>query len=144
MPARDLSSDDYRLVTPTATATAAAAAATAVAAATAAVTAATTTAVAATAATAATTTVLARTGFIHRQRTTFMLLRIQGVNGRLGLGRIAHFHEAKSLAPPRVAILNHLRTLHLAILREQRLETLARDTVAQIADIQTRSHRRFP
>jgi hypothetical protein len=133
-----------RLVPTAATATAAAATATA-AVATAAAATITATAAAITAAAAAATaaTVFTRTSFVDCQRSAFMLLRIQGVDRRLSLGRIAHFHEAKSLAPPCVAILNYLRTFHLAILREQRLETLARDTVAQIADIQTRSHRKF-
>ena len=116
-----------RLVTSAATAaaatiSAAATTTTAVAAATAATTAATATVAAATTAAAATVTaasttaaataVLTRASFVHYQRTSVLLLLVQGIDGFLRCIVISHFNKAEALAPTRVAVLDDLRALH--------------------------------
>jgi hypothetical protein len=86
---------------------------------------ATATAAAATSATAvaaaAATAVFSRLGLVNSQAPAIMLVVVQPINGRLRLGLGVHLDEAETLAPARRAVLNHLRALYCAELREQLL-----------------------
>src|SRR5262245_21694332 len=93
---------------------------------------------------AATAALFTRAGFVHGQAAPIDFLQVESLNRRLGLSPVGHLHEAKALAPARVAVLNDLRTLYLAILGEQRLQAFTGDAVAQVTDIQSHSHGRIP
>ena len=100
-----------------------AAAATAIAATTTATAAAaTTTTAAAVATTPAAATLFTRPGFVHRQAPAVVLLIVKPLDRCLRLCLGVHLDKAETLAPARRAILNHLRTLHGAELREQLLQ----------------------
>ena len=51
-----------------------------------------------------------------------MLLIVQPLDGRLRLSLGVHLDKAETLAPARRAVLNYLRTLNGAELREQLLQ----------------------
>ena len=122
--------------------TAAAAATIAAAAATSA--AATTAAIATTATAAAATTLFARASFIDRQATAIDLFEVEGLDRGLGLAVVVHFDKAKTFAAARITVLNHGRVLHLAILREELLQALARHGISQITNIQAHAHNTIP
>jgi hypothetical protein len=123
-----------RLIAPAATTTAV----------TAATAATVTTAAAATAAStaaAATTTVFTGLGFIDSQAPSIVLLIVKPLDGRLSLSLGVHLDEPEPFASARCAVLNHLRALHGAELREQLLQSGVTHTVGQISDIQLLAHR---
>jgi hypothetical protein len=123
-----------RLVTP-----AAATAATAVAAAASA--AATTATIAAS---AAATALFARASFVHGQAATINLFEVEGLNGCLSLAIVVDFDEAKSFAAAGVTVLDDSRVLDLAKLRKELFQTLARNAVSQIPNIQSHAHYTIP
>jgi hypothetical protein len=88
-------------------------------------TAAAATSAATTAAAATTGPVLTRLGFGHLHRTAIDFSLMQALNGSLGGGITAHFHEPEPSATAGVAINYHLRTDHLAILGEQLFQVRA-------------------
>lgn len=129
-----------RLVT--SAATTAAAAATAVATATTAAAAATTAATTAVATTtAAAATLFAGPGFVDGQRTSVVLLIMQGADCGLGFLIAAHLNKGEALAATGIAILDHLSALNRAELAEQLLEVLATRVVAQVPHVQLLTHR---
>jgi hypothetical protein len=132
---------DRRLIAPaaatTTAVTAAAAATVTAAAATAASTAAATTVTAA----ATATTVFTGLGFINSQTPSVVLLIVKPLDGRLSLSLGVHLDEPEPFASARCAVLNHLRALHGAELREQLLQSGVTHTVGQISDIQLLAHR---
>jgi hypothetical protein len=136
---------DWRSITSAAAAATAITTATAAAAVTAAAatTAATTTAAAATAVTttAATTTIFTGLGLIHGEAPAIVFLIVQSVDGCLCLSLGVHFDKAETLAPARSAVLNHLRALNGAELREQLLQNGVTDPVGQIPNVQLLAHR---
>jgi hypothetical protein len=91
--------------------------------------------------TAATTTLFPRTGFVHGQRTSFVLLFVQSANGFLRRIFIGHFHEAETFASARVAILHNLCTYDGTELSEQLFQALIGYAVTQIANIKSLTHR---
>jgi hypothetical protein len=113
------------IATTTATATAAASAATAVA-----TTAATTT-----------TAIFTRTGFVYSQPATIELPFVKPVDCGLSLSVVVHFDETEALAPASRTILDHLRALHGAELREQLFQGRITDTVREIAYVKLLAHR---
>src|ERR1700730_16682623 len=100
---------------------------------------------AATAAAAATTRALfARPGFIDGQRSAVVLFFVQALNRRQGGVVVRHFDESKSLAAPRVPILDHLRAADRAKRREQLFQVRIRHVITQIAHIQLFTHDKTP
>jgi hypothetical protein len=67
-------------------------------------------------------------------------LLVEALDGRLRLGIRAHLDEAESLAPARLAVLDHLGALHGPELREQLLEIRLVDLIRQVAHIQFLTH----
>jgi hypothetical protein len=104
----------------------------------------TTAAVATPTASAATTTaaaIFAWLGFVHSQRTTIVFLFVQALDGLTSGVVVFHFDESETLATPRVTILNDLGAADRAELGKQLLQSLVRDAVAQVSDVQFFSHR---
>src|SRR5436190_10858138 len=114
--------------------------ASATAAATAAVAASATTTTAATTSSAA---LFAGPGFVDSQAAAINFLQVERLNGSLGLAVVVHFDKAKTLAASGITVLNDRRIFHLAKLREELLQALARDAVSQITNIQSHSHCTF-
>lgn len=120
-----------------------------VATATAAVSAATATATAAAKSTAATTaattraTVFTRTGFVDGQGTAIVLLPVEGGNCGRSLGVVGHFHESKTLATPRVPVVDDLGTDHLPMRTEQLLQCRTIDRITEVTDVQLLTHCRI-
>jgi hypothetical protein len=85
--------------------------------------------------------VLARPGFVHSQATTIDLSFVKPVNRGLSLSVVVHLDESKALAPARRTILDHLRTLHSAELREQLFQGGITDPIRQIAYVKLLAHR---
>jgi hypothetical protein len=112
---------------------------------TAAVTAATTTATATTTAAAVTTTattaIFTRLSFVHGEAPAIVFLIVQPVDGCLRLSFGVHFDKAETLAPARSAVLDYLRALNGAELREQLLQNGVTDPVGQIPNVQLLAHR---
>ena len=63
------------------------------------------------------------------------------IDRSLSLSVVVHLDETKALAPARRTILDHLRTLHGAELREQLFQGGITDPIRQIADIKLLAHR---
>jgi hypothetical protein len=104
-------------------------------------TAAATAAAAATVATTpATPAILTRPGFVYSQATTIELPFVKPVDRGLCLSVVVHLDEAKALASARRTILDHLRTLHGAELREQLFQGGITDPIRQIANVQLLAH----
>jgi hypothetical protein len=91
--------------------------------------------------TTAATAVLARPGFVNSQATTIDLPFVKPVNRSLSLSVVVHLDEAKALAPARRSILDHLRALHGAVLREQLFQGGITDPIRQIAYVKLLAHR---
>jgi hypothetical protein len=132
---------DRRLITPAAATTTAVTAAAAATVTAAAATAASTAAATAVTAAAAATTVFTGLGFINSQTPSVVLLIVKPLDGRLSLSLGVHLDEPEPFASARCAVLNHLRALHGAELREQLLQSGVTHTVGQISDIQLLAHR---
>jgi hypothetical protein len=135
---------DWRSITSAAAAATAITTATTAAAVTAAAaaTAATTTAAATAVTTTATTTsIFTGLGLIHGEAPAIVFLIVQSVDGCLCLSLGVHFDKAETLAPARGAVLNYLRALNGAELREQLLQNGVTDPVGQIPNVQLLAHR---
>jgi hypothetical protein len=70
-----------------------------------------------------------------------VLLIVKPLDGRLSLSLGVHLDEPEPFASARRAVLNDLRALHGAELREQLLQSGVTNTVGQITDIQLLAHR---
>lgn len=102
------------------------------------------TAAAATAAIASATALarFARTGFVHRQTATVMILIIQRADGFLSLGVGAHLDETEATAAPGFSVGGDLRALNRSKLRKQLFEIRIRNLEGQITNVKPSSHRR--
>ena len=106
-------------------------------------TSATAAAAAATAAVATTTAAaafLARPGFVNCQAPSVELALVKPLDCRLCLSVVVHFDKTEALAPARRSILDYLRALHSAELREQLFQGRITDPVGQVANIKLLAH----
>jgi hypothetical protein len=99
------------------------------------------TASAATVASSTSASVFPGLGFVHGESPTIVLLVMETIDGGQGLGLGVHLHEAESLAPAGVAVLDHLGALDGPELPEELLELRAVDLIGQIPHIQLLAHR---
>jgi len=120
--------------------TAITAAATAVATTTAAATATAAASAAATVTTTAAASFFTRPGFIHGEAPSIELPLVKTFDCCLCLCVVVHFDEAEALAAACRTILDHLRALHGAELREQLFQGGITDPVGQIPDIKLLAH----
>jgi hypothetical protein len=94
--------------------------------------------------TASTTSILARLRLVDRQAAAAMVLVVQGVDGREGLGVSSHLDEAESAAPTCLSVHNHLRASHLAEWGEQFFQIGISHRKCEIADKQLLDHLQPP
>ncbi len=73
-----------------------------------------------------------------------MVLVVQRVDGREGLGVRCHLDEAEPTAPTRLSVHNHLRASHFAKWGEQIFKVGISDRECEIADIQLLAHLQTP
>jgi hypothetical protein len=95
--------------------------------------------------TAATTTTAAATffagpSFVDRQPATIMFLLVERLNRCPSGVVVRHFHESKTLAATRIAVLDYLSTTDFTKRSEQLLQAGVGRLVAQVADIQFLTH----
>jgi hypothetical protein len=76
-----------------------------------------------------------RTRFIHRQRTAFNALAIEGGNRRLRRLFRLHLDKAETFRALRLTVRDHLRRCHDAVLGKHLLQIAFLDVVTQIAYI---------
>src|SRR4051794_10204131 len=85
-----------------------------------------------------------RLGLINREAATVVVLVVEALDGRLGLGLAAHLHEAEALAAARVTVLDDLRALDVPECGEQLLQVGTADLIGQVPDIQFLTHYQSP
>src|SRR5262249_51281338 len=80
------------------------------------------------------------TGLVHREGPALVLQAVEGGDGRLGLGVVAHLDKAEPLGPAGVAVHDHLRRLDGPVLPEQLLQVAVGHAVGQVAYVQLLAH----
>ncbi len=73
-----------------------------------------------------------------------MVLVVQGVDGRHGIGVAPHLNEAEPAAPARLPVDDHLRTSHFAEWGEQFFQLGIANRECEIANIQLLAHLQAP
>ena len=86
------------------------------------------------------TTILTWLRFVDGQAASAVVLVVQCVDGREGIGVRRHLNKAETATPTCLAILNHLSASHLAKRREQVFQVGIRDRESKIADVQLLAH----
>ena len=81
------------------------------------------------------TAVLTRLCFVNRQATASVLMIVQGVDSRQGIGIDLHLDEAKPATSARLPVDDHLCASHLAERGEQVFQVGISDGKGKIADI---------
>ena len=102
--------------------------------------AATATAAAETASAAAAFTRNHRPGFVHSQRSSFVVLTVELLDGLSALLVRRHFDKAESFATAGIAIRNHLRGIDLADLFENRSEAVISGGKRKVSNVQFLTH----
>ena len=99
---------------------------------------------AATSAAATTATILTWLRLVDRQTASAVVLVVQSLDRREGLGVAPHLDEAKPAAPARLSVHDHLRASHFAKRGEQVFQVGISDRECKIADIQLLAHLQTP
>src|SRR5271157_3098804 len=81
-----------------------------------------------------------RLGFVHREPPSVVLLLVEPLDRRLGLGVGTHLDEPKPLAAARVTVGDHLGALHCPVLGEPLFQIGVGHGIGQISNIQFLSH----
>jgi hypothetical protein len=79
-----------------------------------------------------------RTGFVHGQRSTLELFRVQG--GNSCIRSVTHFHEGKPSRPAGLAVHHDLGLRHRPELPEELAEVFLRRRPGQVPNIQVLAH----
>lgn len=83
---------------------------------------------------ATTRTIRFRAGFIYGEGPTVKVLPVYRGDGRLCLGIVCHFHEAKSLGPACIAISNQTNAFNSSITRKERPDTVFRGSKTEVSN----------